>query len=471
MKTCGLQLLTGLTFGRCTLLGGRDAIIVAIAAAAGFLTGDTRTVSAAVLTPSDAFMSAFHAPRIADAGVPETRASAFTVLTNGVVDRGAIDRIDTWNSDNLANTLDFVGLQYATPNRFDSITIELGNQFGDGGDWEAIPNVYILKNRTLVGDSVEPNMSPNWAQVTGATETAGHLFNPIVTPGPPTTNGTIRLDLSAIPAADRTGWGWAVGGVDGNQRASDGLFNFISVTEAFAEGEPAAAPAAPALPVSPVPVNVIANSYNSPGRNGDDRIGPYRGQILASITNGVIDRNLPAAQLGLDGFDTFSGDAAGTTTDFVGLQYAGLYRFDRLTVELGRQFGDGGDWETTPRVFILKNPVDTNTAPPESDPANWLELVGLSETTGHAFSSLVMPGPGGTVSFDLSSVPAAMRTGYGWAIGGVDGNQNANGVINFISVSEVTVSGVLVPEPGALALACAAAASFMVRHRRFAADK
>ena len=140
--------------------------------------------------------------RIANAGLPETRANALTVLTNGVVDRGALDRIDTWNSDDIANTLDFVGLQYASPNRFDSITIELGNQFGDGGDWEAMPNVYILKNPTLVGESTEPNLSPNWVQVTGAIETAGHVFTPLVVPGSPTTNGTIRLDLSGIPAAD-----------------------------------------------------------------------------------------------------------------------------------------------------------------------------------------------------------------------------------------------------------------------------
>jgi hypothetical protein len=468
MKYCAVQLFAGQRFGRSILPARQNVIVVAVATAAVFSLGGVDSVNAVVLTPSDAFMSAFHAPRLANVGVPETRANAFTVLTNGVVDRGAIDRIDTWNSDNLANTLDFVGLQYATSNRFDSITIELGNQFGDGGDWESLPNVYILKNRTLVGDTVEPNMSPNWVQVTGATETAGHVFNPIVTPGSPTTNGTIRLDLSAIPAAARTGWGWAVGGVDGNQRASDGLFNFISLTEAFAEGVPAAPPPAPALPLSPVPVNVLANSYNSPGRNGDDRVGPFRGQVLASVTNGVIDRNLPAAQLGLDGFDTFSADTAGTTTDFVGLQYAGQYRFDRLTVELGRQFGDGGDWEATPRVFILKNPVDTNTAPPEGDPANWVELTGVSETTGHAFSSLVTPGPGGTVSFDLSGVPAALRTGYGWAIGGVDGNQNANGVINFISVSEVSVSGILVPEPNAILLACLAAVGLVARRRRFA---
>ena len=90
------------------------------------------------------------------------------------------------------------------------------------------------------------------------------------------------------------------------------------------------------------------------------------------------------------------------------------------------------------------------------------------ETTGHAFSSLVIPGPGGTVSFDLSDFSNALRTGYGWAIGGVDGNQNANGVINFISVSEVIVSGTLVPEPSAIALACMAAAAGFARRRRSA---
>ena len=36
MKKCGLQLLTELTFGRCSSSGGRVAIVVAVAAAAGF---------------------------------------------------------------------------------------------------------------------------------------------------------------------------------------------------------------------------------------------------------------------------------------------------------------------------------------------------------------------------------------------------------------------------------------------------
>ena len=459
MKKCGLQLLTGQRFGRGRSSGGRNAIVVAIATAAGFLLGGTGAVNAAILTPSDVFMSAFHAPRLANAGVPETRANAFTILTNGVIDRGAIDRIDTYNDDNLGNTLDFVGLQYASPNRFDSITIELGNQFADGGDWDSPPNVYILKNPTLVGESTEPNLSPNWVQVLARSRRPGHVFSPLVTPGPPTTSGTIRFDLSAIPAANRTGWGWAVGGVDGNANAG-GVINFISLTEALAEGEAAVAPSIPSPSLTPVPSNVVTNAHNSTGRNGDGKAGPWRGQILASITNGVVDH-----ANGQDGYDTWHNDGAGTTTDFVGLVYPALYRFDRLTVELGQQFGDGGDWETTPRVFVLKNPVDTNTASPESDP-NWVELVGVSETTGHSFSSLVTPGPGGTVSFDLSSFAPALRTGYGWAIGGVDGNQNANGVFNFISVTEVLVGGELVPEPGSLAFACMLVAAGIARRRR-----
>jgi hypothetical protein len=334
-----------------------------------------------------------------------------------------------------------VGLRYASPNRFDTINIELGFQFIDGGDWQSMPRVFILKNPTLVGDTVPPEMSPNWVEVFGASETAGHVFSPTVVFGQPTTNGTITLNLSSIPAADRTGWGWAVGGVDGNQNASN-IFNFISLTEVSATGASASAPPIP-QPLTPTPVNVISNALNSVNRNGDPGgLVGWRGQAFASVVNGVIQHND-----GGDGFDTFQGDTAGTLTDFAGLQYSSQYRFDTLTAELAVQFGDGGDWETTPRIFILKNPVDTNTSRPETDPTNWREITGASETTGHVFSTLVTPGPGGTVRFDLSSIPAADRTGWGWAIGGVDGNANAGGVVNFVSVTELSATGALVPRP------------------------
>jgi hypothetical protein len=411
----------------------------------GFLLILSANVSAQTLTPSRALISHYHAPRLNNMAVAENQANAFTILTNGVVDRGAIDRIDTFVADNTGVSSDFVGLQYASPNRFDTITIELGNQFGDGGDWDSVPRLFILKNPTLVGDTVPPENSPNWVEVFGATETAGHVFSPLVTPGPPTTNGTISFNLSAIPSADRTGWGWAVGGVDGNAN-STGVINFISLTEVSAMGVSASAPPVP-QPATPTPVNIVSNVYHSVGRSGEALLDNLRGQAFASVVNGVVDH--ASAD---DGFDTFQGDTGGTLTDFVGLQYSSRYRFDTLTVELANQFGDGGDWETTPRIFILKNPVDTNTTRPETDPTNWAEITGATETTGHLFSPTVTPGPGGTVRFDLSSIPADQRTGFGWAVGGVDGNANAMGVVNFISVGELAATGALIPGPHNLEL-------------------
>src|SRR5690606_16466525 len=116
--------------------------------------------------------------------------------------------------------------------------------------------------------------------------------------------------------------------------------------------------------------------------------------------------------------------------------------------ELGHQFGDGGDWDEKPKVYILKNPIDTDTSAPESDPANWLEL-DAPEITGHVFSPLSQPfgTPGETLTFDLSGFSTEQRTGWGIAVGGVDGNANAAGIQNFISVTEVLVDGTVIPGP------------------------
>ena len=165
--------------------------------------------------------------------------------------------------------------------------------------------------------------------------------------------------MNAIPAADRTGWGWAVGGVDGYSFAVPGGMNFISLTDVSASGAAAAAPAFTA-PANPVPVNMVSNQYNSLARNGQGLIDDNRGEAFAALTNGVLDRNTTP---GADGYDTF-GNFPNTLTDFVGLQYGAQYRFDTLTVELGQQFGDGGDWEAAPKIYILKNAVDTDKTRP-----------------------------------------------------------------------------------------------------------
>lgn len=387
--------------------------------------------------PSNIYLGAYNGIQIGGVGVPPTRANAFSALTDGV--SGGGNGLDTFNLDVTGVTKDFVGLEYATSQRFDSVQINLGNQFGDGGDWETTPKVYILKNRTLTGDRVEPNGSPNWVEVAGAVETTGHVFS-VFGPG---TGGNLNFDLSAISAADRTGWGWAIGGVDGYSANPGPHMNFISLTDVSATGVPAPAPAYTA-PANPVPVNMVSNRYNSLARSGQFLIDDNRGQAFAALTNGVLDRN---TALGLDGYDTF-GNVPNTLTDFVGLQYGAEYKFDTLTVELGQQFGDGGDWSSTPKIYILKNAVDTDKTRPENDPANWLEVTGAVEITGHVFNPVAISGPGGTIRFDLSAIPAGQRTGYGWAIGGVDGNACSGcGGSNFISLTEVSATGSLVPEP------------------------
>jgi MYXO-CTERM domain-containing protein len=175
--------------------------------------------------------------------------------------------------------------------------------------------------------------------------------------------------------------------------------------------------------------------------NDDGISAGIRGIVFQAVTNGVVHHGgPPTAQF--DGFDTFEGDVSGFLNDFVGLQYGSQARFDTITIEMGNQFVDGGDWEVEPRIFILKNPVDTDTTRPEEDPTNWVEITGFTETTGHVFSSDVVPGSGGTMTFDLAAIPAANRTGYGWAVGGVDGNSNPETLaINFVSVSEISATG------------------------------
>ena len=254
-------------------------LMIATTAAAALWATLTIPVSAQNLTPSNVFMSAYHAPQIGGVAVAETRANAFTAVTDGVLGGG--NGLDTFNLDGFGIVKDFVGLEYALPQRFDTLTVNLGNQFPDGGDWEAKPKVYILKNRTLTGDLVEPNLSPNWVEVTGAVENTGHVFS-----SDSAGAGRSWCDsiLTAIPAAQRSGWGWAIGGVDGSANGS-GVWNFISVTDASATGAAASAPAFTA-PATPVPTNLLSNKVVSLARSngtiGAGLIDGNRGQGFAS---------------------------------------------------------------------------------------------------------------------------------------------------------------------------------------------
>ncbi|MCW5552956.1 MAG: Ig-like domain-containing protein [Verrucomicrobiae bacterium] len=175
------------------------------------------------------------------------------------------------------------------------------------------------------------------------------------------------------------------------------------------------------------PVNVIANSYNSP---------VPRDQVFALTSNGVVDNTANAG-----GWDTFS-SARRDLTHFVGMLYPNAELFNVVKVDLGIQFVDGGSWASQPRVFILKNQVDPIPGQPELDPFNWLE-VPAQLISGSLFDPAGdgSPSPNTPITFDLSNVPAADRTGYGWAVGGAQGDNS----LQFLSITETRGYGVAAP--------------------------
>jgi hypothetical protein len=131
-------------------------------------------------------------------------------------------------------------------------------------------------------------------------------------------------------------------------------------------------------------------------------------------------------------------------SDFVGLSYAQPQVFGLVKVDLGWQFFDGGDWAFQPQVFILKNPLDTNQKWPETDPTDWV-AVPATLLSDNVFD-LAPDAPAGTVplpnspiAFDLSHLPLAQRTGWGWAVGGVPGN---GPTAEFVSIAELCSFGV-----------------------------
>jgi hypothetical protein len=171
------------------------------------------------------------------------------------------------------------------------------------------------------------------------------------------------------------------------------------------------------------PVNLVANTYHSPDNN--------RPACFTLSTDGIADNVNNGG-----GFDTWNTGG----TDFAGLIYSTSAEFFAVKVDLGNQFGDGGSWGTEPKLYRLKNPVDTNTDRPEQETNHW-EEVAAPLISGSLFNTAVdpTPSPNTPIVFDLSGLPADQRTGYGWAVGGVAGD----GANTFISISELSAFGVL----------------------------
>ncbi len=170
------------------------------------------------------------------------------------------------------------------------------------------------------------------------------------------------------------------------------------------------------------PVNLVANIYHSPNT---------RAECFTMATDGIVNNTSGGA-----GFDTWNG--GGQPSEFVGLIYDYNQDFEVIKVDLGNQFGDGGSWATQPKVYLLKNPLDSNQTRPETDTINWVE-VPATLISGSQFKATMdsSPSPETPIVFDLSALSAAQRNGYGWAVGGVKGS----GTADFISITEVRAYG------------------------------
>jgi len=192
------------------------------------------------------------------------------------------------------------------------------------------------------------------------------------------------------------------------------------------DGNTMATQTVPLLPLIPGPTNVVANTYQQ-----------GRAAALARSTDGYV--NVDAAVTTWTTYGSIAG-----STDFVGLGYAQPQVFGAVKVDLGYQFGDGGDWSSQPRVFILKNPIDTNQKWPETDPLDWV-AVPASLVSANIFDVNIdqpadtAPLINSPIVFDLSRLPLAERTGWGWAVGGVPGN---GPVAQFVTIAEARAFGV-----------------------------
>lgn len=529
-------------------------------------------------------------------GTTTARNTAFSYVNNGTVNNvnNAGTGFDTWAG---ATTLtQFGGMLYAYPQDFQAIKVDLGRQFGDGGDWREPPKVYLLKQAVDTG-STRPEGDSNWVQVAAQLISGGQFQAAGWPAGTVSPNTPLVFDLTSLPLSERTGYGWAVGGVQGNggnsflsfselrayggagtefttliaeqpqdrtvtegqrttfvqrstnnlaaltyqwQRngtnlsgatdvnynlppatlADDGaLFRVIvsttpgvfSITSQVARltvlprTNPPVVLAATLDPVNSVvdvwfdepvdgntaqvPSNFVINDpalffYGAlTNANGYCATLNYSGApsvtaplltvsgvqdlfglTLASQTVSVFPLVSPATNIvanqyqqgrdaaflrSTDGLVSHDANVTTWTTfggplwasDFVGLGYATPQVFGVVSVDLGYQFGDGGNWSLEPRVFLLKRPVNTFQNPPETDPLNWVE-VPARLLSGNVFN-YGMDGPAGTptqtpIAFSLAHLPPDQRTGYGWAVGGVVGD---GPTVQFVSIAELRAYG------------------------------
>ena len=202
-----------------------------------------------ILQPTNIVASAYHAVWNADGrrAAENDRHLAFDVATDGIYGRGEKNEerkssFDAYQgsgfrgqgSEKLATShqplaTSFVGLLYSNKKtRFDRIKVFLARQTAEGGSWAEPPRLFILKKPVDTNQTRPEDDPDNWQEL--PYQPLYGAFSPKVSPGP---GAVIELALTGSSAEDRTGYGWALGGVPGN-----GSQAYVSVTELRAYSSP-----------------------------------------------------------------------------------------------------------------------------------------------------------------------------------------------------------------------------------------
>ncbi len=195
-----------------------------------------------ILQPTNVVASAYHAVWNADGrrAAENDRQLAFDVATDGIYGRGEKNEepkssFDTYQglgfrgqgSEKLATshqplTTSFVGLLYGNKKtRFDRIKVFLARQTAEGGSWAEPPRLFILKKPVDTNQMPPEDDLEHWQEL--PYQPLYGAFSQKASPGP---GAVFELALTGSSPEDRTGYGWALGGVPGN-----GSQGYVSVTE------------------------------------------------------------------------------------------------------------------------------------------------------------------------------------------------------------------------------------------------
>lgn len=195
-----------------------------------------------ILQPTSIVASAYHAVWNADGrrAAENDRHLAFDVATDGIFGRGEKNEgpkssFDTYQGlggrgqgaeklviSHQPLATSFIGLLYGNKKtRFDRIKVFLAKQMAEGGSWAEPPRLFILKKPVDTNQSRPEDDPANWQEL--PYQPLYGAFSQKASPGP---GAVIELALTGSSAEDRTGYGWALGGVPGN-----GSQGYVSVTE------------------------------------------------------------------------------------------------------------------------------------------------------------------------------------------------------------------------------------------------